>query len=200
MLLVNLVQALFHSTIVTFPLSESEIIDSRSSIFLVLSCSSLQSSQVEVSSSSLLLPSSKNVAEAPWLAFETPIIEAAVTPEPPPLTIQMSSDLRGFTSSTMSSAKQTNVHLRPSLSIPISTSPPELNISFSISSAAASASIINSGCKSKARHLRFLRSNAYDLVTPLAAQASELNLSPRLPCLPSIAVTLPTIPEDITAN
>ena len=37
-------------------------------------------------------------------------------------------------------------------------------------------------------------------MTPLAPQASALNLSLRLPCLPSIAVTLPTIPAEIAPN
>ena len=160
MLRVIFVHALFHSTMVTFPVSESAIKDSLSSIFRALSCSSLQSSQPDVSSISALRPNSKKVAPAPLLALETPIIDAAVTPEPPPLTNQISSDSSGLISSTKSSAKQTKVHLRPSLSIPISTSPPALNISFSMISAAVSPSMINSGCRSKARQRRFSLSNA----------------------------------------
>ena len=160
MLLVSLVQALFHSTMVILPLSDSATKVSRNSILRALSCSSDQSSHEDVSSARLLRPSNRNVAPAPWLAFATPMIDAAVTPEPPPLTNQTSSDSRGSVSSTRSSAKQTSVHLRPSLSIPISTSPPALNISFSIISAAAAASMISSGCKSNALHLRFSRSNA----------------------------------------
>ena len=92
MLLVNFIHALFHSTIVTLPLSDSAISDSLSAIFLELSCSSDQSSHCEVSSTSPLRPSNRKVAPAFLLAFATPMIDAAVTPEPPPLTSHTSSD------------------------------------------------------------------------------------------------------------
>ena len=160
LLLVNFIQALFQSTIVTLPDSDSAINSSRSAIFLLFISSSVQDSQSEVSSISLLLPSRINVALEFLLALATPIIEAAVTPEPPPLTTHRSSSCRGWMSSTKSSAKQTIVHLRSSLSIPISTSPPALNMSFSINLAAACASMSNSGCRSNALHLMFSLSNA----------------------------------------
>ena len=76
---------------VTLPDSDSEVIRSRSDIFSVLSWSSFQSNQLDVSSINCERHSRINVAFDFLEASATPIIDAAVTPDPPPLTIQMAS-------------------------------------------------------------------------------------------------------------
>ena len=96
------------------------------------------------------------------------MIEAAVTPEPPPDTSHVSLLFNGTLSDSSFSSKATSVHLLPSLSIPISTSPESSKISLSIVLAASNESSTNSGCKSNALHLKCVCSNEYDLVTPLA--------------------------------
>ncbi len=67
----------------------------RNVIFSSVSCFSVQLTQDWHSSIRLERPSKTKCAPASGLASETPITDAAVTPEPPPDTIQVSSFVSG---------------------------------------------------------------------------------------------------------
>ena len=178
---VNFCHCLFHSTMVTLPSSDSSINCWRRAIFCCSSCCSSQSIQLWVSSIRLDLPNKMKWALASVLALATPIIDAAVTPEPPPETNQVSLLVNGVLSVSNFSSKATRVQRLSSLSMPTSTSPPMPNKSLQITWAACSLSNTISGCMSRARHLRWGCSNEYDLVTPDAEHWIELNSSPLFP-------------------
>ena len=140
MLRVNFCHEEFHSTMVTLPFSEPSTRRSRSAFFSSESCSLVQPIHDCVDSINDERPRRMKCAPAFGLACATPMTDAAVTPEPPPETSQVSSLVKDLVSSTRFSANATRAHRRPSRSKPISTSPPSSNRSCSICFAASTSS------------------------------------------------------------
>ena len=94
-LLVKRCQARFHSTMVTLPLSLASTRRCRRAFFSSINWSSDQLIHSAVDSMSFDRPSNSKFAPAPLLAVATPMTEAAVTPEPPPETNHVSSEVKG---------------------------------------------------------------------------------------------------------